>query len=274
MSKFLFYSDYLRFFEDLNSCRELVVIADLLNDFTKFYIKDNPSLHGNALDAIWNLYPEYDMECNVDLLFKYDIELFSEYKNPKLEFAAQYLYYLADQNYEIELKNKLTLPTDDIEEVGYDNRQKSIASEAGVKYDVTIPSFGMPDKYKRNIEDLIRAINEEIEICRDGEFPNKFANLLANNNLSDLNIKEREFNILCNTNILVYIFESLKIIFKINIYRSYFDEYCVFMMIKSNTRLSSGTFNTTNSRNGVKPPIQYKVINEICERYAPSIKRV
>jgi hypothetical protein len=274
MGKFLFYSDYLRFWEDLNSCRELVVIADLVKDFTKCHIQDNSSLYTISLDAIWNIYPEYDMECNVGILFDYNIELYAEYKNPKLEFAAQYLYYLSDQHYEVELRTSSNPASIDEQDQFTTAKLPMALKEPKQDYNLKKPSFGISPKFKSNLIQIIDSVNAEVEICREQKFSEKFANLLTQNDLSALDREDREFAIICNTNFFVAIFGNLEKTFSKKFDRYLFDEYSSFMMVKSQKKLSSGTFNTSNSRNGDTPPILHEVIDEMCLKYSPSSYRI
>jgi hypothetical protein len=272
MGDFLFYDDYVRFINGLNTCRELITIADLLNGFTQYYIDRNPSLYTTFLDALLNCYPEYDLECNIDVLHEYDENDFQEYKNPKLEFAAQYMYYLADNHFEIELSRTKNLPENN-NPYDFEEEAKFLEysqNEREKKFVDKKLSFNIPEKYKCNIEKALIEINDSIRLSEEDNFPSKLALVVTVDDVNALPTEQNSFQVYCKTNLLVYLLDNIKLTFKGKYDDKIFDKGCNIITALYQIKLNSGNIQVTRSRNEKKPPLKSETVDRICNRYSPA----
>lgn len=274
MSKFLYYSDYKRFIVELEECREFTVIASLMSDFVKFYYEDNPSMFHIFLDALWNVYPDYDMECEVDAVLNYDEDFFNEYESPKFEFVGQYLYYLSDEYFEAKLSSNM-IPYDFSEEEKYIKKEGEETTKIIEPTKPTIKptrkvSFGIKDKYEDNITKIAEYANDEAPLYEQEDFPEKFAKFLTARDISTCNKKDPIFHLGGKTNLFVAFIDEIQKVFNGKFHDVFFENYCS-IFTKKNLRLGVRNIQTVRNRNLECPPLKWNKVLDVIKQHAPSI---
>lgn len=268
MSNFLYYSDYTRFIKDLEQCRELKTVTDLMNDFTDNFIDYNSSFFNVFLDAIWKLYPEYDFDCNMNALNNLNEEYFSEYENPRLEFVAQYLYYLSDEHFEKQLAKETIInsnPYDFEEEAKFLEMQESFNQKNTISENV---SFGIKEKYSCNVKKIFEEVNEQVPLYSDDNFPKKMAELLTAKDIYQIQPVNKKFRLISRTNQFVYLVDELKINFHIGFEDYLFEQHCQ-IYTKKQASLTARNIQTTRNRNKLTLPISHSEIKDLIKKYSP-----
>jgi hypothetical protein len=235
-----------------------------MKDFTRYYFPSNPSLYTIFLDALWTIYPDYDLTCEVDAVLNHNEEFFSEYSDPRFEFVGQFLYYLADKHFEINLDQAQEDP--EFSEKNLQNPSKLNGSESNK---TKVYSFKIGSKYASNISRIIDDLNEELTLSSDPLFSVKLTGILTAKDLSEINDEDKQLTIICKTNLLVYLLDALGNTFRGNIAGDLFNSQII-ILTKKGEKLSQNSLFSCRSRNLSFPPLNYQIVQEYCKKYSPN----
>jgi len=275
MANFLQYSDYKRFIEELAGVRELYTVASLMRDFAANFVKANPNFYDSFLDALWTIYPDYDLDCEEELLLEYNEDNFKDYPNPRLEFVGQYLHYLSANSYDGgDLPRLKRVPYDFSEEAEYVIDKDAIyrlAEDAegvnpGIKTEKPY-TFNIRELHKTNIEKLIEKIHEDVTISGDNRMAQKLANILTCNDLATLSEDERTVHVVCKTNFFVFLLDEIRIAFRGTLNARILEKALFYT--NTGNPLTINNVYASRSRNNDLPPDESDIVKEAVKRYSP-----
>jgi hypothetical protein len=281
MANFLHYSDYKKFIEDLVQVPDVVIVAQLMDDFDSIYSKDNPTFYTIFLNVLLSIYPNFSLECEEELLIAYDEEKFKHYPNPRLEYVGQYMFYLSSKC------NDGNKPSD-IERVPYDFEDEArhvIDKVAVYGYDFPDPkpesngdknstegkkekpyTFGIRELHKESIKKIIENINEDITISGDESIAQTIANILTCRDLALLSEKNRSVRIICKTNFFVFLLDEIRISFGGKISERFLEKALFYTT--TGKPLTIQNIYTSRSRNNDLTPKEADIIKGAIKRYS------